>query len=154
MLSSPTTTTSSGRTAVVDDDERVPAVRTVDRSEPTTSRVITATQPWAHVSGLATLCLMMGTAAAGATLTGLLAPLGFAAGAIAIVLGIAGMGSVRHSGVTGHSLIGLGVLLGAASMLLAYLAITNQLPWLHSDTNEVANLHNWLDAHISWLAQW
>jgi hypothetical protein len=162
MFRDSTATTSTGRTVVVNDDP-IPAVRAMNTGmdtgtvrtapAPATTAPVVA-QHWAHVSALATLCLMMGTAAMGATLTGVLAPIGFAAGVVTLILGLAGLGSLRRAGVTGHGLIGLGVLLGAGAMVLAYLAINNELPWLHSDVNEVANLHDWLNSHVSWLAQW
>src|SRR5262249_18564036 len=49
-------------------------------------REAAAERRWAHVSGAATLCLILGTLSVAATLTGLLAPIGFAAGVLAVLL--------------------------------------------------------------------
>lgn len=109
---------------------------------------------WAHVSGAATLSLIVGTLAVAATLTGLLAPIGFAAGVLAILIGIAALYAVRRPGVTGHALVGLGVFFGLVAIVLSVLAMNDSLSWLSSKTNEITTVHNWLNDHIHWLRRW
>lgn len=123
----------------------------VDTTEPDTTVEPVQRQGWAHVSALATLSLVVGVGAVGATLTGLLAPVGFAGGVLAVALGLIAMMGVRRPAVTGHSLVGLGVIFGLAAIALSVIAMTHQVSWLSSDTDEVARLSTWLDNHITWL---
>jgi hypothetical protein len=113
-----------------------------------------AKRRWAHVSSAATLCLIVGTLSVAATLTGLLAPIGFAAGVLAVLLGIVALYAVRKPGVTGHALVGLGVLFGVVAIVLSVIAMTDSVSWLSSKTNEITNVHNWLNNHIHWLRRW
>jgi hypothetical protein len=108
-------------------------------------------QRWAHVSSAATFSLIVAVGAIAATLTGLLAPLGFAGGILAVLLGLAAFTGVRRSGVTGHSLVTLGIVLGLAAIVLSVLAMGHQISWLDSRTDEVARLHNWLNNHMHWM---
>jgi hypothetical protein len=138
-----------------DRTETMPAGEPV--AEPVTEPVaepVADTKRWAHVSGLATLSLIIGTLAVAATLTGLLAPLGFAAGVLAILVGIIALYVVRRPGVTGHTLVGLGVLFGLVAIVLSVLAMNNSLSWLSSDTDQIATVHNWLNDHMHWLRRW
>ena len=124
----------------------------VDTTEPDASIDEPVRRPgWAHVSALATFSLVVGVGAVGATLTGLLAPVGFAGGVLAVALGLIAMVGVRRPAVTGHSLVGLGVVFGLAAIALSVLAMTHQFSWLSSNTDEVARLSTWLDNHITWL---
>jgi hypothetical protein len=109
---------------------------------------------WAHVSLMATLSLVVGTAAIGATLTGLLAPLGFAAGILAILLGFIALVAVRRNNVTGHGLMVFGIAFGVVAVVLSMLAMGGQLSWLSSKTDEIATVHNWLNDHFHWLRRW
>jgi hypothetical protein len=109
---------------------------------------------WAHVSVVASLSLIVGTLAIAATLTGLLAPLGFAAGILALILGVVAFASVSRRNVTGHGLVLFGVIFGAIAVVLSVLAMGNDLSWLSKDTNEVTVVHNWLNDHMHWLRRY
>ena len=109
---------------------------------------------WAHVSFTATLSLVAGTLAIAATLTGLLAPLGFAAGVVAVILGLISVASVGRRHVTGHGLVLTGLAFGVVAIVLSLLAINGQLSWLSSKTDEIAVVHNWLNDHMHWLRRW
>lgn len=130
---------------------------TATATEPATEPVpapVAEAKRWAHVSGTATLSLIVGTLAVAATLTGLLAPVGFAAGVLAILIGIIALYFVRRPGVTGHTLIGLGVLFGLVAIVLSVLAMTDSVSWLSSKTDEIGTVHNWLNDHMHWLRRW
>ncbi len=141
--------------AANDRTETVPAAEPVTEpvAEPVAEPVV-ETKRWAHVSGMATLSLIVGTLAVAATLTGLLAPVGFAAGVLAILIGIVALYAVRRPGVTGHTLVGLGVLFGLVAIILSVLAMNDSLSWLSSKTNEITTVHNWLTDHWHWLRRW
>jgi len=113
-----------------------------------------ATTGWTRVGAAATLSLIAGTLAIAATLTGVLAPIGFVAGIIAVLLGVLAFYEVRRPGVTGHSLVGLGVLFGLVAIVLSVLAMTGAVSWLSNKTDEIAVLHNWLNNHFHWLRRW
>ncbi len=134
---------------VVEGHRSVAGPTTVDEPVDGTSR-----QRWAHVSLTATLSLIAGTVAVAATLTGLLAPLGFAVGVIAVILALTSVSGVGRSHVTGHGIVMTGLLFGAFAIVLSLLAINGQLPWLSSDTNEITVVHNWLNDHMHWLRRW
>ena len=130
---------------------------TLPAGEPVTEPVsepVADTKRWAHVSAMAMLSLIVGTLAIAATLTGLLAPIGFAAGVLAILIGIVALYAVRRPGVTGHTLVGLGVLFGLVAIVLSVLAMNDSLSWLSSKTDEVATVHTWLNDHMHWLRRW
>jgi hypothetical protein len=141
--------------AANDRTETLPATEPV--AEPVTEPVaepVAESKRWAHVSGMATLSLIVGTLAVAATLTGLLAPIGFAAGVLAILIGIIALYAVRRPGVTGHTLVGLGVLFGLVAIVLSVLAMNDSVSWLSSKTDEITNVHNWLNDHMHWLRRW
>jgi hypothetical protein len=135
-------------------DRDVPAVAPVETAPDTVPVPERVGQRWAHVSAAGTLSLIIGTAAAIAVLSGALAPLGVVAGGVAVLLSLMGFAMVRRNGVTGHSIAMLGLLLGAASIIIGLLAINGNLSWLAQDTNGVTRLNDWLTAHISWLTNW
>jgi hypothetical protein len=107
-----------------------------------------------RVSAMATLSLIAGTLAVTATLTGLLAPLGFGAGVIAVLFGLFARHAVRRSTVNGRGLVGLGVLFGLVAIAVSVLAMSHSVSWLSNRTDEIAVLHNWLNNHIHWLRRW
>ncbi len=109
---------------------------------------------WAHVSAMATLGLIVGLAALGATLTGLLAPVGVVLGVIGGAISAGGLVGASRRGVTGHSIALLGMLASIAAIVLGVLAIGGYLPWLDSRTDEVAHLRSWLDAHLTFMRTW
>ena len=131
----------------IDTDTRPAPVDT----EPDTTVQASTREGWAHASALATLALIVGVASVGATLTGLLAPVGFIGGVIAVALGLLALMGVRRPAVTGHGLLGLAVIFGIAAIALSIIAMTHEFSWLSSNTDEVARLNTWLDNHFSWL---
>jgi hypothetical protein len=139
--------------AANDRTETLPAREPVTEPEPVPEPVAD-TKRWAHVSAMAMLSLIVGTLAVAATLTGLLAPLGFAGGVLAILIGIVALYAVRRPGVTGHTLVGLGVLFGLVAIVLSVLAMNDSVSWLSSKTDEVATVHTWLNDHMHWLRRW
>jgi hypothetical protein len=148
------------RRAPVVDDERVveptPSEdeRVVEKREPVAVVPEAEPQRWAHVSFMAALSLVIGVLAVAATLTGLLAPVGFAAGVLAVLVGALATYSVSRPNVTGHGLVVFGVLFGAIAIILSLLAINGQLSWLSSDTNEITTVHNWLNDNLHWMRRW
>jgi hypothetical protein len=148
-----------GRTDLVRNhsDQTEPMPTAEPGAEPVTEPVaepVGDSKRWTHVSALATLSLIVGTLAVAATLTGLLAPLGFAAGVLAVLIGILALYAVRRPAVTGHTLLGIGVLFGLVAIVLSLLAMNHSLSWLDSKKDEIATVHTWLDAHIHWLRRW
>jgi hypothetical protein len=137
------------REPVVDEPVVVTPDETVVAPEP----VVETVEPkrWAHVSAIASFSLVVGTLAVAATLTGVLAPLGFAAGVLALLLALIGVASVTRRHVTGHGLLTFGALFGVVAIVLSLLAMGNDLSWLSKDTNEVTVVHNWLNDHMHWL---
>ncbi|OLB65110.1 MAG: hypothetical protein AUI10_08295 [Actinobacteria bacterium 13_2_20CM_2_72_6] len=141
-------------------DDRVPPRNTevVERpaDEPTVVErpVEPATPRWVRVSVLATLGLIVGLVALGATLTGLLAPVGVALGVVGGAISAGGLVGASRRGVTGHSIALLGLLLSIAAIVLGVMAIGGYLPWLDSRTDEVAKARDWLDAHLSFMKNW
>ncbi len=143
---------------VVTDNDRTVTERTTDDlavDRPVDQPTDVAARPgWVRVSAWATLGLIVSIVGLCATLTGLLAPEGFALGVIGFLISIAGLVGASRPGVTGHSLALLGLLFGAAAVVLAVLAMTGSFSWLNSSTNEITRWHNWLVAHWSWLGRW
>jgi hypothetical protein len=121
--------------------------------EPVTEPVAESPR-WVHVSAAATLSVVVGTLAVAASLTGLLAPLGFVGGILAVLIGVFALYAVRRPAVAGHSLVGLGVLFGLVAIVLAVLAMTGSVGWLTKSSDEVATVHNWLNDHMHWLRRW
>jgi hypothetical protein len=138
-------------------DERPAVDEPVDVDKPVSpapDAVVDGPKRWAHVSFTATLSLVVGTLAIAATLTGLLAPIGFAGGVLAVLLALAGIVSVGRRHVTGHGLVMTGMLFGVIAVVLSLLAINGQLSWLSNNTNEITVVHNWLNDHMHWLRRW
>jgi hypothetical protein len=122
-------------------------------TEPATVEKTPVADPsrWVHVSATATISLVVGVLAVAATLTGVLAPLGFAAGVLAVLLGVIAFASVSRRHVTGHGLVVAGLLLGLVAIVLSLLAMGDDLSWLSKDQNEVTTVHQWLNDHMHWL---
>jgi hypothetical protein len=144
---------STGRRVAVDDAEPVVESERVAK-EPVVEREPAESKRWAHVSVVASLTLVIGALSVAATLTGLLAPIGFATGVLALILGALATYSISRPNVTGHGLVMFGVLFGIISIVLSLLAINGQLTWLSSDTNEITTVHNWLNDNMHWLRRW
>ena len=121
--------------------------------EPATAD-LTPTRRRTHVSAWATIGLITGLVAVAASLTGLLAPEGIAVGVFSMMICLMGWRSVRRPHVTGHSLVLIGLLTAMAAIVIGVLAVTGDLAWPNSDTNEIDRLHTWLDEHWPWLEHW
>ena len=122
--------------------------------EPVAERDPLAAPARTRASAIATLSLIAGTLAVAATLTGLLAPLGFIAGVVAVLFGVFALHAVRRPNVNGRGLVSLGLLFGFVAILLSVLAITHSTSWLSNRTDEISVLHNWLNNHLHWLRRW
>jgi multisubunit Na+/H+ antiporter MnhB subunit len=124
-------------------------------SEPFTERdSVDASTRRSRVSIAATLSLISGTLAVAATLTGLLAPLGFVAGVIGVLFGVFGLYAVRRPGINGHGLVALGLLFGLVAIAVSAFAITHSVSWISNRSDEIASVHNWLNNHFHWLRRW
>ena len=111
-------------------------------------------QRWARVSAMATLGMIVGLVGLGATLTGLLAPVGVAIGVVGGAISAGGLVGASRRGVTGHSIALLGLLASIAAIVLGVMAIGGYLPWLDSKTDEVVRVRDWLNAHLSFMKNW
>jgi hypothetical protein len=107
-----------------------------------------------RASAVATLSLIAGSFGIAAALTGLLAPLGFVAGVVAVLFGVFALRAVRRPTVNGHGLVSLGLLFGCVAILLSVLAMSHSTSWLSNRTDEIAVVHTWLNDHIHWLRRW
>jgi hypothetical protein len=139
--------------------DRTVVDRTVERrpepvTEPDTEAVVEERPRWPHSSVSAVVGLVVGVVALGATLTGLLAPVGVALGVLGGLISLTGLVRASRRGVTGHGAAFVGVACSAAAVVLGVLAIQGDLSWLNSDTDEVAKLHTWLNNHVSGIKRW
>jgi ABC-type Fe3+-siderophore transport system permease subunit len=107
-----------------------------------------------RVSALATLSLVLGLTALSATLTGLLAPVGVALGAVTVATAVYSLVRTRRFPVTGHSLAVLAILCGGSATVLGVMAIGGHLSWLNGRVDEVSQLHDWLDSQLPVLKRW
>jgi len=124
-------------------------------TEPSTEREpLAAPTRRTRASALATLSLVAGSFAVAAALTGLLAPLGFAAGVVAVLFAVFALPAVRRPTVNGRGLVSLGLLFGLVAILLSLLAMSHSVSWLSNRTDEIAVVHTWLNDHIHWLRRW
>lgn len=99
----------------------------------------------ARISAMAAFGLVLGLIALVATLTGLLALLGVAVGTVAITLSVLGLVGVDRERLGGRSLAVAGVVCGVGAVMIGLLAIGGHLSWLSSSSDEVGQLHEWLD---------
>jgi hypothetical protein len=102
--------------------------------------------PRPRTSLLATLSLIVGVAAAFFVLSGTLAGYGIALGAIAVVLGFAGMAGTRRRHVAGKADALLGIGIGAAALVIGILAMTGSFAWPTTAGDWDMRLRHWLDA--------
>lgn len=108
----------------------------------------------ARVSAWATAGLITGVVALAATLTGLLAPLGLALGLACLLLCAGGLIATHRPHLTGHGLALIGLITSVLAVVLAVLAMSGESAWPNSGTDEIAQLHGWLNAHLPWLERW
>lgn len=130
--------------------------RSIDRepvTEPVTEPVPVRPAP-ARVSLLATLGLIFGVAGVAAALTGLLAPWAIVAGALGLLFSFGGIIAGVRPNVAGRGLGTLGVLISGTAVVFGILALTGQVSWLDSHTDQVARLKDWLDARLPWMKDW
>src|SRR5262252_5136025 len=134
----PDATTSTAGRATFDEgaarrrfDERTAAARTTTETPTITrddSEVISTPGRRARSSALATMSLMLSLAGA--------------------LLGIAGIAATSRRHVAGKGDALLGLALGLVAVVVGILALTGNLPWLTSTTNEIMKFRNWLDARV------
>lgn len=143
--------------AVMDRDSDTTTLRrSIDRepvTEPVTEPVPVRPAP-ARVSLLATLGLIFGVAGVAAALTGLLAPWAIVAGALGLLFSFGGIIAGVRPNVAGRGLGTLGVLISGTAVVFGILALTGQVSWLDSHTDQVARLKDWLDARLPWMKDW
>ena len=113
--------------------------------------VMTSAGPRPRASMLATLSLVFGVAAALTVLTGLLTGPGVALGLLAAIFGIGGMSATGRRNVAGKSDALLGLALALGAIVVGTLTLTDTMPGLTPDSNQVAELRTWLESHASWL---
>lgn len=128
------------------------ATRTDDLTPPRPA--VTAQTASARVSAGAVLGLVISVAGLCATLTGLLAPEGFAIGVIGVLVSVAGYNGAGRARVAGRGVATLGVLFGLAAIVLAVVAMTGAFSWPNSSTDQISHWHTWLVAHWAWLGHW
>jgi hypothetical protein len=141
----------------VDDRAQAPrGTATVPPVAPQTAPVSPAPTKVAggRTSFLATLGVIVGTAAPLAALTGRLAPLGLALGVLGVLLALGGLASTSRPNINGRGVGMLALLLAAGGIVLAILAMNHTFTWLDSSVDEVARLRQWLDARMPWMARW
>jgi hypothetical protein len=133
------------KTVTESDTERTEVV------EPSTER---EPRRWARTSFAATLSLIVGVCAVLAALSGRLAPVAIAVGAIGLVLSAVGLAAVSRKHVTGHHVALIGLCASIAGIVLGVLAVNRSLPWLDSTADNVGHLRNWLDARLPFMSDW
>lgn len=103
-----------------------------------------------RTSVLASLGLVVAVVAVLAVASGVLAGLGVAIGALALVLGLAGLAATghRYRYLAGRGEATVTVLLSLGAIVVGILAVTGQLSWLDTGTDQVARLRDELP---SWL---
>lgn len=109
---------------------------------------------WVRVSVWATVGLIVSLVGLCATLTGPLAPEGFALGAVGFLISVGGLVAAGRPGVSGRGLAVLGLVCGLAAVGLAVAAMSGRFSWPNSRTDEIAHWRAWLVAHWSWLGRW
>ncbi len=156
---------------VIDPDRKTATMRrTIDRepvtpppppatkatAEPSTeiTEPVPVRQVPSRVSLLATFGLILGLAGVAAALTGLLAPWAIPLGALGLLLSFGGIIAGVRPNVAGRGLGTLGVLISGTAVVFGILAMTGQVSWLDSDTDQVARLNDWLDAKLPWMKDW
>jgi len=107
--------------------------------------------PRPRASASATMSLIFGLGGALLVLTGLLAPIGVAAGVIGLLAGIAGFAATGRRHVAGRFDAMLGTLLSLGTLIIGGLAMSDMLSWLSTDTNYVARFNEWLVAQMPWI---
>lgn len=145
-----------GRTAVRErpltrEETPTEKIRPVDQEERVETRpepepVPEPRGPRPRASLMATLALIIGVVGALATLTGVLAGYGIAAGALAVLLAIGGISATGRRHVAGRSEAMIALMLGLGAIVFGILVVTDSLSWISTASNEVGELRNWLDA--------
>ncbi|MPZ25998.1 MAG: hypothetical protein GEV12_06005 [Micromonosporaceae bacterium] len=125
-------------------------------ADATRTAAATAAAQQAHArprtSALASLGLVLATAAALTVATGTLARLGIAVGGLAVLVAIAGLAASgrRRSGArAGRAVAAVALLLAVAAIVVGSLAAAGALSWLDTDTDQVARLRDWLPGWLS-----
>jgi hypothetical protein len=113
-----------------------------------TAAVETPAGPRPRASLLATLGLILGVASVLLVLSGPLLGYGIAVGGLALILSLSGIHATGKRHVAGKTDALLGMILSLGAIVLGVLALTGSLNWLGTDVPAVANVREWLDAHI------
>jgi hypothetical protein len=109
----------------------------------------------ARSSLMATLALLVGVTAVYAALTGPLAPVAVALGAVGMLLSITGLfAAARRPRVAGSGLAALALLLSVGGAVLGVLAMLHTAAWLDSDVDQVGRWRDWLNATLPFIRTW
>jgi len=138
-------------TTTVPTVDRVPVSPTARVFTRDDSEVVAPIGPRPRASMFATLALVVGVLAMVAVATGELAGPGIGLGVLAALLSFVGISATGRRHVAGRADAILGLLLGLVAIVVGVLCLTGKLPWLTPTTNLLSNLHDWLQAHASWM---
>jgi hypothetical protein len=116
-----------------------------------TTEVSVPAGPRPRASVTATIALIVGVTAVLTVLTGVLAGPAVALGLIAAFFGIAGVSATSRRHVAGRGIALLGILLGLGAVVVASLALTGAIPRLNGETDQVAQLRDWIQAQLPWM---
>lgn len=129
---------------VATDETPTEKLEPVERVEPRREPEHVGPRP--RTSIMVTLALIISVVAALATLTGVLAGYGIAAGALAVLLAIAGVSATRRRHVAGRSEAMIALVLGLGAIVFGILVVTDSLTWISTASDKVGELREWLDA--------
>jgi hypothetical protein len=116
-----------------------------------TSEMPALAGPRPRASMLSTMSLIFGLGGAFSVLSGVLAGVGVGLGLLATFAAIGGMAATSRRHVAGKGDALFGLMLGLASIVVGTLAITGNLPWLDTQTDQVMRLHDWLAVRLPFL---
>ena len=133
-----------------DTTERLPDDRTTTTTEP----VPTPPPFGGRTSFMATLGLVLGVVATLTALTGQLAPVALVVGVLGLLFSLGGVSASGRRAVNGRGVAMLGLLGCLAGIVLAVVAMSDTVPWLTSDTDQVGRVRDWLDAQFPFLKDW
>jgi hypothetical protein len=137
--------------APVEDSRAVQRRAAITVPSRTTSEMPALAGPRSRASMLATTSLILGLGSAFSVLSGVLAGVGVALGLLATFAAIGGIAATSRRHVSGKGDALLGMVLGLGAIVVGVLAMTGNLPWLNTGTDQVMRLHDWLDVRLPWL---
>jgi len=154
------TTYGSGSTTSTIDPRTAPAathtsVMPAMPAEPTItsddSEFIIPVGPRPRASGLATLSVIVGLLAMVAVATGSMVTPGIGLGVIAALLAFGGVVATSSRYIAGKADALFGMLFALAAIVFGVMSLTGAVSWLSPHTSLLVDLHQWLQAHASWL---